>query len=62
MKATKNKNDDDEYKEENLQHQNGNGTVFNKTKEEEALIRRLMYMNIQQKVIQYVIGIVTSCG
>ena len=30
-------------------------------KKEEALIRLLMSMNFQQKVIQYVIGTVTSC-
>ena len=29
----KNKNDDDEYKEENLQHQHVNESVINKTKE-----------------------------
>ena len=61
MKDMKNKNYDDEYKEDNSQHQHGNENIFNKTKEEEALIRRLMSMNIQQKVIQYVIGTVTSC-
>ena len=33
VKATKSTNDDDEYKEENSQHQNGNETVINKTKE-----------------------------
>ena len=55
----KNKNDNEEYKEENLQHQNGNGRVINKTKEEEAFIKRLMSMNFQQKFIQYVIGTVT---
>ena len=32
LKSTKNKNDDDEYKEENSQHQNVNETVINKTK------------------------------
>ena len=58
----KNKNYYDEYKEDNFQHQHGNESVINKTKEEEELIRRLMSMNFQQKVIQYVIGTVTSCG
>ena len=32
MKATKNKNDDDEYKEDNSQHKQGNGIVINTTK------------------------------
>ena len=31
-------------------------------KKEEALIRLLMSMNFQQKVIQYVTSTVTSCG
>ena len=57
-----NTNDYDEYKEDNLQHQDGNESVINKTKEEEALIKRLMSMNFKQNVIQYVIDIVTSCG
>ena len=41
----KNKYDDDEYKEDNLQHQHDNETVFNKTKEERAFIGRLVSMN-----------------
>ena len=32
VKATKNTYDDDEYKEDNLQHLDGNETVINKTK------------------------------
>ena len=60
MKGTKNKNDDDEYKEENLQHQHGNETVIKKTEEEEALIKRFMSTNFKQNFIQYVINIVTS--
>ena len=32
VKVMKNKNDDDEYKEENLQHKHVNETVINKTK------------------------------
>ena len=31
LKATKNKNVDDEYKDDNLQNQHGNETVINKT-------------------------------
>ena len=58
----KNKNDDDEYKEENSQHQHGNETVINKTEEEEASIKRLMSTNFKQNFIQYVINIVTYCG
>ena len=44
----KNKNDDDKYKEENSQPQDGNKSVINKTKEEEALIKLLMSMNFKQ--------------
>ena len=57
-----NKNDDDEYKEDNSQHQHGSESVITKTKEEEALIRRLASMHFQEKFIQYGIGTVTSCG
>ena len=59
MKKT---NDDDEYKDDNYLHQHGNEIVINTTKEEEALIKRFMYMNFKQNVILYVIDIVTSCG
>ena len=60
IKSMKNKNDYDEYKEENSQHQHSNESVINKTKEESALIIQLMSMNFQQKVIKYVIGTVSS--
>ena len=33
VKAMKNTNDDDEYKQDNSQHQDGNESVTNKTKE-----------------------------
>ena len=39
-----------------------NECVINTTKEEEALIKRLMTMNFNHRVIQYVIDIVTLCG
>ena len=35
LKSMESKNDDDEYKEDNLQHQHCNEIVINKTKEEE---------------------------
>ena len=54
--------DDDNYKDDNLQHRDVNESFINKTKEEESLIKRLMSMNFKQNVIQYVIDIVTSCG
>ena len=57
----KNTTDDEKYKEDNSQHQDGNESVINKTKEEEALIKRLMSMNFKQNIIQYVIYIFTSC-
>ena len=62
MKAMKNTNDDDEYKEENSKHQYGIESDINETKQEKEQIKRLMYMIFKQNVIQYVIDIVTSCG
>ena len=62
MKSTKNKNHDDEYKEDNSQHQEGNITIINKTKEEEAFIKRFMCVNFKHHVIEYVIDIGNSCG
>ena len=56
----KNTNDDDEYKEDDSQHKDGNETVINKTKEEESFIKRLMSMNFKQDFIEYVIDIVIS--
>ena len=38
----------DKYKEDNLQHQDGNESAINKTKEDEALIKRLMSMNFKK--------------
>ena len=62
LKSTNKKNIDDGYKEENLQHQHCNASVINKTKEEEVLIKKLMSVNFQKKVIHYVICTVTSCS
>ena len=62
VKAMKKTNDDEKYKEDNSQHQHGNESVINTTKEEEAWIKRLMSMNFKQNIIQYVIYIVTLCG
>ena len=72
----KNTNDYDENKDETSQRQDSNEivdnpetidtsrneSVINTTKEEEALIKRLMSMNFKDRVMQYVIDIVTSCG
>ena len=69
----KNTNDYDENKDETSQRQDSNEivdnpetidtsrneSVINTTKEEEALIKRLMSMNFKHHVIQYVIYIVT---
>ena len=61
-------NDDDEYKKDTLQHRYGNESVDNTetsdttTKSEEALIKRLVYMNFKHNFILYGIGIVTLCG
>ena len=71
-----NNNDEDKYKEDTSQHQDGNDivnnpetidtsfneSVINGTKEEEALIKRFVSMNFKHHVIQYVIYIVTLCG
>ena len=75
-KDTKNTNDDDKCKEDTSKHQDGNERVDNPetldtlrdgifiktTKEEEALIKRLMTMSFRHRVIQSVIDIVTLCG
>ena len=72
----KNTNYDNKYKYDVLKHQDGNEnvdnhetsdsscneSVINTTKEEEVLIKRLMYINFKHHIIQYVIYIVTSCG
>ena len=73
---TKNTNNDEEYKEKTSKIQEGNEIVDNyetsdtlrddiiikTTKEEEALIQRLMTMDFKYYVIQYVIYIVSLCG
>ena len=51
LKSIKDKNIDDKYKDDNLQHHNSNESVINKNKEEEALIGQLMSMNFPLKVI-----------
>ena len=48
MKSMKNTNYYDKYKEDNSQNQDGNESVINKTKEEEALIKRLMSMDFKK--------------
>ena len=37
-----------EYKEDHQQHQDGNEIFINKTKEEEAFIKRLIFMNFKK--------------
>ena len=61
-KAINNKNIDDEYKYYNSQDHNSNESVNNKNKEEEALMERFMSMHFPLKVVNYVIGTITSCG
>ena len=72
----KNSNDDEKYKEDTPKHQDGNESVnnpetsdnsrnesvINTTKEEEALIERLMTMTLEHHAIQCVIDIFNSCG
>ena len=69
----KNTNNDDGYKEDTSQYQDGNESVhnietintsrnesvINTTKEDEALIKRLMTINFRHHFIQNVIDIVT---
>ena len=69
----KNTNYHDKYKEDTLQNQYGNESVYNHetlytslnesvintTKEKESLIKRLIYMNFKHHVVQYVIDVVT---
>ena len=62
VKSIKNTKYDDKYKEENSQHQDGNESVTNKTKAEEAIIKRLIYTNFKQNVTQCVIDIFNLCG
>ena len=64
----KNTNDDDEYKNDTLQHRDGNESVDNPEtsdttiKSEEALIKRLMSMIFNHHITKYVIDIVTLFG
>ena len=69
-------NNDDKYKEETSKVQEVNESVINSetsdtlrddiivkiTKEEEALIQRLMNMNFRYHIIKSVIDIVSFCG
>ena len=61
MKVINNKDIDNEYKYENLEDHNSNESVINKTKEEEAFIKMLMSMNFPLKVVNSVIGNISSC-
>ena len=76
LKDTKNTNDDGKYKDDISKNQDSNESVdnpensdtsrnesfINKTKEEAALIERLITMNFKHHVMKYVIDIVTTCG
>ena len=44
-----------------MKHQYGNESVIKTTKEEEALIKRLITLNLKHHVMQYMIDIVTLC-
>ena len=48
VRPTQKTNDNDEYNEDNLQHQDGNESVINKNKEDKALIKRLVSMNFKE--------------
>ena len=61
LKTMNNKDIDDKYKDEHSQYQNSNESVINKTKEEESLIECLMLMNLPSKVVNDVIGNISSC-
>ena len=62
LKAIYNKDIDEKYKDYNSQDHNSNEIVINKTKEEEAYIEHLDSMGFPYKVINYVIGTISSCG
>ena len=62
MKAINNKDNDDEYKYDNSQNHNINESFINKTEEEETLIEIFMPMNLPRKVVNYVIGTISSFG
>ena len=61
MKVTNNKYNDDKYKDDNYQYLKSNVSIINKTEEEEALIERLISINLPLKVLNYVIGNISSC-
>ena len=46
----------------NYQAFNSNERVIKKTEEEEALIELLTSMNSPTKVVNYVLGTISSCG
>ena len=62
MKVNNNEDNDDKYKYDNSQALNSNESVIKKTEEEEALIKRLISMNFPLKVVNSVIGTISSCG
>ena len=61
-KVNNNEDNDGEYKDDNFQALNSNESVINKTEEEEALIEILASMNYPTKVVNYVLGTISSCG
>ena len=61
LKVNNNEDKDDEYKDENSADLKNDESVINKTEEEEALIERLMSMNFQLKVVNYVMVAIILC-
>ena len=62
MKVTNNVDNDEKYKYDNSQAPKSNESVRKKTEELEALIERLMSTNSLLKVVNDVIGTISSCG
>ena len=61
LKINSNGDDDDEYKDEYSAALKNDESVINKTEDEESLIERLMSTNLPLKVVNCVIGTISSC-
>ena len=61
LNVKKNEDKDDEYEEYNSEDPKSDEIETNNTEEEEAFTDCLMSMNFPIKIINYVIGIISSC-
>ena len=62
MKIINNKEMDDKYKDQNSKYHNSNESVTNKNPEEIPFIETLMSITFPLKVVNCVIGTISSCG